>query len=126
MADWMANSSPPWAAYCSLMAYCLVALDKCPEVRPIGIGETLCRAISKLLMRAAGDQAKTACRIIQLCTGIEAGIKGETHTVAQRWHERHMPEPGVEQMRVQKGWMTRVWWQQAGRRGQGRQQELKG
>ena len=28
LANCMANSSPPWAAYCVLMACCLVALDK--------------------------------------------------------------------------------------------------
>ena len=28
LTDWMANSSPPWAAYRALMACCLVALDK--------------------------------------------------------------------------------------------------
>ena len=41
LADWMANSSPPWAAYRELMACRLVALDKRPGVRPVGIGETL-------------------------------------------------------------------------------------
>ena len=41
LADCMANSSPPWDAYCALMACCLVALDKRPGVRPVGIGETL-------------------------------------------------------------------------------------
>ena len=28
LSDWMSNSSPPWAAYCALMACRLVALDK--------------------------------------------------------------------------------------------------
>ena len=37
LVDWMANSSPPWAAYCALMACCLVALDKRPGVCPVGI-----------------------------------------------------------------------------------------
>ena len=41
LADWMAKSSPPWAAYCALMTCCLLALDKIPGVRPVGIGETL-------------------------------------------------------------------------------------
>ena len=59
--DWMANSSPPWAAYCALMACLLVALDKRPRVRPVGIGETLRRALAKLVMRAVGDHAKTSC-----------------------------------------------------------------
>ena len=60
LADWMANSSPPWAAYRALMPCSLVALDKRPGVRPVGIGETLRRALAKLVMRAAGEQAKTA------------------------------------------------------------------
>ena len=37
---WMANSSPLWAAYHSLMACRLVALDKGPGLRPMGICET--------------------------------------------------------------------------------------
>ena len=50
LADWMANSSPPWAAYCALLACHLVALDKRPGVRPMGIGETLRRALDKIVM----------------------------------------------------------------------------
>ena len=37
LADWMANSYPPWAAYCALMICRLVALDKRPGVCPFGI-----------------------------------------------------------------------------------------
>ena len=50
----------------------------------MGIEETLRRALAKLIMRAAGDQAKTACGNLQLCTGLEAGIEGATHVVGQR------------------------------------------
>ena len=46
LADWMANSSPPWAVYRARMACRLVALDKRPGVRPVGIGETLRRALA--------------------------------------------------------------------------------
>ena len=60
----------------------LVALDKLPEVCLVGIRETLHHAIAKLAMRAAGDPEKTACGGLQLCAGLEAGIKGETHAVA--------------------------------------------
>ena len=90
LADWMANSPPPWAAYCALMACRLVALDKRPGVRPVGIGETLRRALAKLVMRAAGDQAKTAFGNLQLCAGVEASIEGVTHDVGQRRVERVM------------------------------------
>ena len=57
-------------------------------MRPVGIGETLLRDLAKLIMRAAGDQAKTACGNLQLCTGLEAGIEGATHAVVQRRLER--------------------------------------
>ena len=88
LADWMAISSPPWAAYRTLMACHLVALDKRPGVRPVGIGETLRRALSQLVMRAVGDQAKKACGNLQLCAGLEAGIEGATCAVGQRRVER--------------------------------------
>ena len=80
----MANPPPPWAAYRDMMEFCLVALDTRQGVRPIGTGETLRRAISKLIMRAAGDQSKTACGSLQLCAGIEYVIEGATHAVVQR------------------------------------------
>ena len=84
----MANSSPPWAAYHALMACCLVALDKRPGARPVGIGETSRRALDTLVMRAAGDKVKTACGNLQLCAGLKAGIEGATDTVGQRRLER--------------------------------------
>ena len=65
LADWMDNP-PPRSAYLSLMAYHLVAIDKRPGVPPMGIRETLCLALSKLVMNAAGDQEKTACGNLQL------------------------------------------------------------
>ena len=65
------------------MACCLVALDKRPGVRPVEIGETLRRALAKLVMRVSGDQAKTACGNIQLCAGLKSGIDGATHAVYQ-------------------------------------------
>ena len=64
--DWMAYYYPPLAAYCALMACRLVALDKRPGVHPVGIGETLRRALAKIVMRLAGEQAKTACGNLQL------------------------------------------------------------
>ena len=70
------------------MACHLVALDKRPGVRPVGIGVALRRALDKLVMRAAGDQAKTACGNLQLCTGLKVVIEGDSHAVGQRRLER--------------------------------------
>ena len=100
LTDWMANYSPPWAAYCTLMACHLVTLNKRPGVRPVGIGETLRRALAKLVTRAAGDQAKTACGNLQLCASLEAIIEGANEAVGQRileWaRERQREEEEAE------------------------------
>ena len=37
--EYMYNYSPPWAAYCARMAFCLVILDKSLGVCPVGIRE---------------------------------------------------------------------------------------
>ena len=70
------------------MACRLVAPDKSPGVRPVGIWETLRRALTKLIMGAARYQAKTACGNLQLRAGLKGGIEGATHAVVQRLHER--------------------------------------
>ena len=78
------------------MACRLVALDKSPGVRPVGIRAMLRRALAKLVMRAAGDQSKRACGNMQLCVYLEAGIEGAAHAVGQRRLEsvrqRHIKE----------------------------------
>ena len=52
------------------------------------IGETLHRALAKLVMREAEDQAKIVCGNLQLCAGLEDGIEGATHAMGQRRVER--------------------------------------
>ena len=56
-------------------------------MRPVVIRETLCQAQAKLIMRADGGQAKTACSKLQLCVGLETGIEGAIHTMGQRRRE---------------------------------------
>ena len=38
LGNWLSNESPPWAAYRAIMSGRLIAIDKCPGVRPIGVG----------------------------------------------------------------------------------------
>lgn len=87
--DWLANHSPPWAAYRAVMARRLVALDKQPGVRPVGIGEIWQRLLAKLVIADCGDQAKLACGAVQLCAGLEAGIEGALHSVRHRAMDRN-------------------------------------
>ena len=46
------------------------------------------QALAKLVMKAAGDEAKTACGNLQMCAGLEASIEGAIHPVGQRIIER--------------------------------------
>ena len=68
--DWMATTppppTPPWAAYPAKMDCRLVTLDKRSGLLPVGIGGTLCRAITKFILRASGDQAKFVCGSLQI------------------------------------------------------------
>ena len=82
--EWLSNTTPPWAAYRALVSCRLVALDKVPGVRPLGIGEIWRRAIAKCALVACGEDAKAACGSTQLCAGLEAGIEGALHSVSQR------------------------------------------
>ncbi len=59
----------------------LVALDKQPGVRLVAIGEIWQRCIAKGNLVGSGVEAKGTCGSVQLCAGLEAGIKGALHAV---------------------------------------------
>ena len=82
------------------MACHLVLLDKSPGVLPVEIGEALHRALAKIVMRAAGEQAKTACDNIQLCAGLYSRIEVGTHAVGQRQLEGVRQRRCVQEARI--------------------------
>ena len=45
----------------------LIALDKCPGVRPIGVAEVVCRLLGKAILSVAGTDVQHAAGAIQLC-----------------------------------------------------------
>ncbi len=79
--EWLSNESPPWAAYRALMSQQLVALDKQPGVWPMAIGKIWQWCIAKGNLVGSRAEAKGTCGSVQLCTGLEAGIKGVLHAV---------------------------------------------
>ena len=59
----------------------LIALDKCPGVRHIGVGETLRRLISKATLRVTRDIIQRAVGNLQLCGGQEAAFEAGIHAM---------------------------------------------
>ena len=78
---WLANGSPPWAAYLVFMLDLLIALDKHPGVRPVGVGETCRRIFAKIVLEVTAPEAIMECQYDQLRAGLKAGIHGAVHRV---------------------------------------------
>ena len=53
----------------------LVALDKCPGVRPIGIGQCLRRIICKSAAEFTKSDLEETCLTDQLGSGLKAGVE---------------------------------------------------
>ena len=69
-----------------LMAYTacrLIPLDKCPGVRPIGIGEVVRRIIGKAIMKTTKCFLRNAVGCIQLCAGHDAGCEAAVHAMVK-------------------------------------------
>uniref|UniRef100_A0A1X7UQH3 Uncharacterized protein n=1 Tax=Amphimedon queenslandica TaxID=400682 RepID=A0A1X7UQH3_AMPQE len=77
----MANDFVTWKLFKALLANRLIALNKNPGVRPIGIGETLRRIIGKAICYATRDDVEVMCGTEQLCAGVRIGIEAAFHTV---------------------------------------------
>ncbi len=69
-----------------LLASRLIALDKNPGVRPIGIGETPRRIIAKAVLRVTRGDIQDAAGSVQLCAGQIAGVEAAIHAVQKCFH----------------------------------------
>ena len=67
----------------------LVALDKQPGIRLLGIGERWMRAVAKLVLTELGRDGKAACGSTQFCARLEAGIEGAIHAAALKANNDH-------------------------------------
>ena len=64
-----------------LLASRLIALDKCPGVRPIGIGDTARRIIAKAVLFITRPDIQEATGCFQMCGGQISGIEAAVHAV---------------------------------------------
>ena len=61
----------------------LVPLNKCPGVRPIGVGEVLRRIIGKAVMRIVQTDVATAASPLQVCAGLKGGYEAAVHAMRE-------------------------------------------
>ena len=69
------------ASVAPLLSCRLIALDKNPGVRPIGIGDTVRRIIAKAILSITKQDLQEAAGSMQLCAGQIAGIEAGVHAV---------------------------------------------
>jgi len=84
-AEWLGNTSPPYAAYRALNAGRELPADKMPGVRPILAGEIWMRLISDVIHQQVKHTATQECGNVNLCAGLSAGIEGNLHAVRAIW-----------------------------------------
>jgi hypothetical protein len=65
----------------ALTACRLIPLNKCPGVRPIGVGEVLRRIIGKAVMRVVKRDVVEASGALQVCAGLEGGCEAAVHAM---------------------------------------------
>ena len=63
----------------------LIALDKNPGVRPVGVRETWQRIFDKIVLKVTGSEATMTCQDDQLSTRIKSVINGVVHGVQDIW-----------------------------------------
>ena len=57
----LANNIVEWDDIQAMKANKLIALDKCPGVRPIGVGDVAARLCAKVMIYITGDDVQSEC-----------------------------------------------------------------
>ena len=77
----LCNSIVPWDNIRALIVSHLIALDKCPGVRPFGFGEIFRRIVGKAICLVTCSDTAVVCGKYQLCVGLQSGIEGAIHAM---------------------------------------------
>ena len=88
LGNLIANEIISWRKIKALFSCRLIALDKQPGVRPIGIGETLRRLLGKAVADLTGDDLAYAFRSEQLAGGVSCGIEGSIHGLRELFEKK--------------------------------------
>ena len=87
LGQWPANTESPCAQLRVIVADHLIVLEKCPGVRPAGIGDNPQRMLVKYILKACGKDITHTCCVYQLCLGLGGGIEGGIHEITSLWEE---------------------------------------
>ena len=81
------------SAIAPFLACRLIALDKNPGVRPIGIGDTARQIIAKAILAATKVDIQEAAGTLQLCAGQISGIEAAVHAMPLIYCFNTRPKP---------------------------------
>eukprot|EP00794_Sanderia_malayensis_P014696 gene14696-biopygen11793 len=81
------NSSTNIGSIEAYLACRLIPLDKCPGVRPIGVGEVLRRIIGKAVIQIVKSDIMESAGNLQLCAGQKAGSEAAVHAISDIFEE---------------------------------------
>ena len=87
MAKRLASSVVDPEGLASFLASRLVALDKNPGVRPIGVCETARRIITKATLSVTCGDIQEVAGSMQLCAGQPAGTEAVVHAMRESFHD---------------------------------------
>jgi hypothetical protein len=72
-----------------LLANRLIPLNKCPGIRPIGVGECHRRIIAKTIIRHLRSDKQKATGPIQVCAGFESGCEAAIHAMTKIFEDEY-------------------------------------
>ena len=103
----------------------MIALDKCPGIRPIGVGDAADRLCAKIIIEITGEDVQFECLADQICSGLKGGIEGSIHAFRSLFDDLAHEEWGILLMdaanafnsmsRTAAIWNCRVIWSRASR-----------
>ena len=74
----------------AFVAYRLIPLNKCPGVRPIGVGEVPRRIIAKAVLSIFRLDIQDAAGPLQVCAGQDGGCEAAVHAMRQFYAEQNV------------------------------------
>uniref|UniRef100_A0A1X7TFK6 Reverse transcriptase domain-containing protein n=1 Tax=Amphimedon queenslandica TaxID=400682 RepID=A0A1X7TFK6_AMPQE len=117
----LSNSIVDWNLIRALLANRLIALDKHPGNRPVGIGEALRRILSKVVCLITRMDAEV-CGSSQLCAGVQCSIEEAIHSARDMFSSHDWGLLMVDAKNAFNSlnhssllWNIRILWQRASR-----------